>query len=71
MKTMVEIITSRWLYRFLLNIFYFVFVLLCIQNLQMNYFYMLFILSSIILMVINIVCDYREIIDELDEVVQR
>ena len=67
MKKFLEgFVLSKWLYRFLFNTFYFVLVLLVIQHLPMQSFYILFILTSLILMVINCVCDYRDVIDEFD-----
>ena len=67
MKKFLEgIVLSKWLYRFLFNTFYFVLVLLVIQHLPMQSFYILFILLSLILMIINCVCDYRDMIDEFD-----
>ena len=65
-KFLEDIVLSKWLYRFLFNTFYFVLVLLVIQHLPMQSFYVLFILTSLILMVINCVCDYRDVIDEFD-----
>ena len=65
-KFLEDIVLSKWLYRFLFNTFYFVIVLLVIQHLPMQPFYVLFILTSLILMVINCVCDYRDVIDEFD-----
>ena len=65
-KFLEDIVLSKWLYRFLFNTFYFVLVLLVIQHLPMQPFYVLFILTSLILMVINCVCDYRDVIDEFD-----
>ena len=65
-KFLEDIVLSKWLYRFLFNTFYFVLVLLVIQHLPMQSFYILFILLSLILMVINCVCDYRDMIDEFD-----
>ena len=67
MKKFLEgFVLSKWLYRFLFNTFYFVLVLLVIQHLPMQPFYVLFILLSLILMMINCVCDYRDVIDEFD-----
>ena len=67
MKKFLEgFVLSKWLYRFLFNTFYFVLVLLVIQHLPMQSFYILFILLSLILMMINCVCDYRGVIDEFD-----
>ena len=67
MKKFLEgFVLSKWLYRFLFNTFCFVLVLLVIQHLPMQPFYVLFILTSLILMVINCVCDYRDVIDEFD-----
>ena len=67
MKKFLEgVVLSKWLYRFLFNTFYFVLVLLVIQHLPMQSFYILFILLSLILMIINCVCDYRDVIDEFD-----
>ena len=65
-KFLEDIVLSKWLYRFLFNTFYFVLVLLVIQHLPMQSFYVLFILTSLILMVINCVCDYRDVIDKFD-----
>ena len=65
-KFLEDIVLSKWLYRFLFNTIYFVLVLLVIQHLPMQSFYVLFILTSLILMVINCVCDYRDVIDEFD-----
>ena len=65
-KFLEDIVLSKWLYRFLFNTFYFVIVLLVIQHLPMQSFYILFILLSLILMIINCVCDYRDIVDEFD-----
>lgn len=65
-KFLEDVVLSKWLYRFLFNTFYFVLVLLVIQHLPMQPFYVLFILTSLILMVINCVCDYRDVIDEFD-----
>ena len=65
-KFLEDIVLSKWLYRFLFNTLYFVLVLLVIQHLPMQPFYVLFILTSLILMVINCVCDYRDVIDEFD-----
>ena len=65
-KFLEDVVLSKWLYRFLFNTFYFVLVLLVIQHLPMQPFYVLFILTSLILMVINCVCDYRDMIDEFD-----
>ena len=65
-KFLEDIVLSKWLYRFLFNTFYFVLVLLVIQHLPMQSFYILFILLSLILMMINCVCDYRDVIDEFD-----
>ena len=65
-KFLEDIVLSKWLYRFLFNTFYFVLVLLVIQHLPMQSFYILFILLSLILMIINCVCDYRDVIDEFD-----
>lgn len=65
-KFLEDVVLSKWLYRFLFNNFYFVLVLLVIQHLPMQPFYVLFILTSLILMVINCVCDYRDVIDEFD-----
>ena len=65
-KFLEDIVLSKWLYRFLFNTFYFVLVLLVIQHLPMQSFYILFILLSLILMIINCVCDYRDIVDEFD-----
>lgn len=65
-KFLEDIALSKWLYRFLFNTFYFVLVLLVIQCLPMQPFYVLFILLSLILMIINCVCDYRDVIDEFD-----
>ena len=65
-KFLEDIVLSKWLYRFLFNTSYFVLVLLVIQHLPMQSFYVLFILTSLILMVINCVCDYRDMIDEFD-----
>ena len=65
-KFLEDVVLSKWLYRFLFNTFYFVLVLLVIQHLPMQSFYILFILTSLILMVINCVCDYRDVIDEFD-----
>ena len=65
-KFLEDIVLSKWLYRFLFNAIYFVLVLLVIQHLPMQSFYVLFILTSLILMVINCVCDYRDVIDEFD-----
>ena len=65
-KFLEDIVLSKWLYRFLFNTFYFVIVLLVIQHLPMQSFYILFILLSLILMIINCVCDYRDVIDEFD-----
>ena len=67
MKNFLEdVVLSKWLYRFLFNTFYFVLVLLVIQHLPVQPFYILFILLSLILMIINCVCDYRDIVDEFD-----
>lgn len=67
MKKFLEgVVLSKWLYRFLFNTFYFVLVLLVIQHLPMQSFYILFILLSLILMIINCICDYRDVIDEFD-----
>lgn len=67
MKKFLEgFVLSKWLYRFLFNTFYLVLVLLVIQHLPMQPFYVLFILTSLILMVINCACDYRDVIDEFD-----
>ena len=60
------VVLSKWLYRFLFNTFYFVLVLLVIQHLPMQSFYSLFLLLSVTLMIINCVCDYRDVIDEFD-----
>lgn len=65
-KFLEDVVLSKWLYRFLFNTFYFVLVLLVIQHLPMQSFYTLFILLSLILMIINCVCDYRDIVDEFD-----
>ena len=65
-KFLEDVVLSKWLYRFLFNTFYFVLVLLVIQHLPMQPFYVLFTLTSLILMVINCVCDYRDVIDEFD-----
>ena len=65
-KFLEDIVLSKWLYRFLFNTFYFVLVLLVIQHLPVQPFYVLFILLSLILMIINCVCDYRDVIDEFD-----
>ena len=65
-KFLEDIVLSKWLYRFLFNTFYFVLVLLVIQHLPVQPFYILFILLSLILMIINCVCDYRDVIDEFD-----
>ena len=65
-KFLEDVVLSKWLYRFLFNTFYFVLVLLVIQHLPMQSFYILFILLSLILMMINCVCDYRGVIDEFD-----
>ena len=65
-KFLEDIVLSKWLYRFLFNTFYFVLVLLVIQHLPMQSFYILFILLSLILMIINCICDYRDVIDEFD-----
>ena len=65
-KFLEDVVLSKWLYRFLFNTFYFVLVLLVIQHLPMQSFYILFILLSLILMMINCVCDYRDVIDEFD-----
>lgn len=65
-KFLEDVVLSKWLYRFLFNTFYFVLVLLVIQHLPMQSFYILFILLSLILMMINCVCDYRDMIDEFD-----
>ena len=65
-KFLEDVVLSKWLYRFLFNTVYFVLVLLVIQHLPMQPFYVLFILTSLILMVINCVCDYRDVIDEFD-----
>ena len=65
-KFLEDVVLSKWLYRFLFNTFYFVLVLLVIQHLPMQSFYILFILLSLILMIINCVCDYRDVIDEFD-----
>ena len=65
-KFLEDVVLSKWLYRFLFNTFYFVLVLLVIQHLPMQSFYILFILLSLILMIINCVCDYRDIVDEFD-----
>ena len=65
-KFLEDVVLSKWLYRFLFNTFYFVLVLLVIQHLPMQSFYILFILTSLILIVINCVCDYRDMIDEFD-----
>ena len=65
-KFLEDIVLSKWLYRFLFNTFYFVLVLLVIQHLPMQSFYILFILLSLILMIINCVCDYRDMVDEFD-----
>ena len=65
-KFLEDIVLSKWLYRFLFNTFYFVLVLLVIQHLPTQPFYILFILLSLILMIINCVCDYRDIVDEFD-----
>ena len=65
-KFLEDVVLSKWLCRFLFNTFYFVLVLLVIQHLPMQPFYVLFILTSLILMVINCVCDYRDMIDEFD-----
>ena len=65
-KFLEDIVLSKWLYRFLFNTFYFVLVLLVIQHLPVQSFYILFILLSLILMMINCVCDYRGVIDEFD-----
>ena len=65
-KFLEDIVLSKWLYRFLFNTFYFVLVLLVIQHLPMQSFYILFILLSLILMIINCVRDYRDVIDEFD-----
>ena len=65
-KFLEDVVLSKWLYRFLFNTFCFVLVLLVIQHLPMQPFYVLFILTSLILMVINCVCDYRDVIDEFD-----
>ena len=62
-KFLEDVVLSKWLYRFLFNTFYFVLVLLVIQHLPMQSFYILFILLSLILMMINCVCDYRDVID--------
>ena len=67
-KFLEDIVLSKWLYRFLFNTFYFVLVLLVIQHLPMQSFYILFILLSLILMIINCVCDYRDMIDEFNVV---
>lgn len=67
-KFLEDVVLSKWLYRFLFNTFYFVLVLLVIQHLPMQSFYILFILLSLILMIINCVCDYRDVIDESKEV---
>ena len=67
MKKFLEgVVLSKWLYRFLFDTFYFVLVLLVIQHLPMQSFYILFILLSLILMIINCICDYRDVIDEFD-----
>ena len=67
MKKFLEgVVLSKWLYRFLFNTFYFVLVLLVIQHLPVQPFYILFILLSLILMIINCICDYRDVIDEFD-----
>ena len=65
-KFLEDVVLSKWLYRFLFNTFYFVLVLLVIQHLPMQSFYISFILLSLILMMINCVCDYRDIVDEFD-----
>ena len=65
-KFLEDVVLSKWLYRFLFNTFYFVIVLLVIQHLPMQSFYILFILLSLILMMINCVGDYRDVIDEFD-----
>ena len=65
-KFLEDVVLSKWLYRFLFNTFYFVLVLLVIQHLPMQSFYILFVLLSLILMIINCVCDYRDIVDEFD-----
>ena len=65
-KFLEDVVLSKWLYRFLFNTFYFVLVLLVIQHLPMQSFYILFILLSLILMIINCVCDYRDMVDEFD-----
>ena len=65
-KFLEDVVLSKWLYRFLFNTFYFVLVLLVIQHLPMQSFYILFILLSLILVIINCVCDYRDIVDEFD-----
>ena len=65
-KFLEDIVLSKWLYRFLFNTFYFVLVLLVIQHLPAQPFYILFILLSLILMIINCVYDYRDIVDEFD-----
>ena len=67
-KFLEDVVLSKWLYRFLFNTFYFVLVLLVIQHLPMQSFYILFILLSLILMMINCVCDYRDVIDESKQV---
>ena len=65
-KFLEDVVLSKRLNRFLFNTFYFVLVLLVIQHLPMQSFYILFILLSLILMIINCVCDYRDIVDEFD-----
>lgn len=65
-KFLEDVVLSKWLYRFLFNTFCFVLVLLVIQHLPMQPFYVLFILTSLILVVINCVCDYRDVIAEFD-----
>ena len=65
-KFLEDVVLSKWLHRFLFNTFYFVLVLLVIQHLPVQPFYILFILLSLILMIINCVCDYRDVIDEFD-----
>ena len=64
---MIKFLHAKWFYRFLFNVFYFIILLMLVQHLSVTWFYTVFVLIVVVLLVINAVWDYQDIMNRVDE----
>lgn len=67
---MSEFLPAKWFYRFLFNVFYFIILLMIIQHLHFTWFYFSFVCIAVVLLTLNAVWDYQDIINRVDEEVK-